>query len=189
MSLNLTEARFRELFPHATESTVRKNFPLGLARAAEVGKTEVVPEEGIAFEDDDYATKPKKRAKSPNGYSESRMQQTLVRWWGMACVEFGLPVNALCAFPLQGLRTARNGARLKAEGMRKGFPDLALFVPTAMAPALFVELKTQKGRLTPAQKEMLGSLESRGYSTAVCRSFDEAEGTIREFLKWRKPAA
>lgn len=52
-----------------------------------------------------------------------------------------------------------------------GWPDLVLLHP-ADGRALFRELKTDKGRLTPSQKECLGELECAGLDAAVWRPAD-----------------
>ena len=51
----------------------------------------------------------------------------------------------------------------------EGFPDLVLFRPGRF---LMVELKTDKGRLTAAQKEMLNDLIEAGVDVAVWRPDD-----------------
>ncbi len=126
-----------------------------------------------------------------NSISESRSQQAVIKWWSVKCREFRIAENLLMAFPLQGVRTVRNGARMKAEGMRRGTPDMFLAVkegclsdmwyPKAR-PGLWIELKTPKGVISPHQNNMLALLTEQGFATAVCRSFDEAEKTIGRYL-------
>jgi VRR-NUC domain len=45
---------------------------------------------------------------------------------------------------------------LRSQGSEAGFPDLVLVRPPQL---VFAELKTDKGRLSPAQKEWLADLE------------------------------
>lgn len=118
--------------------------------------------------------------------SESEMQQALVRWFSFACIDFGLPDNALMAFPNQGKRTKANAGRMKAEGLRAGAPDVFLAVPSSLGHALFIEMKSPRGKLTASQKEMLAGLAHRGYATAVCHSTTAAQETIIAFLKRRE---
>lgn len=117
--------------------------------------------------------------------SESATQQGLIRWWSFVCKQYGLPDFALMGFPLQGARTARNGARLKAEGMRAGTPDLFLAVPVGSKPGLWIEMKTPIGTLTPAQKSFRDYL-SRSYAHHVCKGLDEARTVIDRYLKGTK---
>lgn len=115
--------------------------------------------------------------------TESQSQQAVIRWWAIECEKHSLPEKCLKAFPLQGARTKKNGARLKAEGMRAGTLDMFLGVPRGPYHGLWIELKTPVGVLSPAQKEMLKLELSQGYATVVCRGADEAKAVITAYLK------
>lgn len=113
---------------------------------------------------------------------ESQEQQKIIRWWALACHHHSLPEWLLFAIPNGGARTQRYGARLKAEGMRPGVPDLMLAVPRGGHNALFIELKQGKGRLSLNQKAMLKLLEAQGYATAVPYGFEQARAAIENYL-------
>lgn len=113
---------------------------------------------------------------------ESLSQQALIKWWAVACHEFRLPEEVLMAFPLQGVRSARNGGRMKSEGMRKGTPDVLLAVPRGDCCALWIEMKSPVGYLRPEQKKMLAMLTEHGAATVVCRSTEEAIKAITGYL-------
>lgn len=129
----------------------------------------------------------KAKGKAKPRHEESRMQQELMKWWATFGEMMGLPEHLLMAFPLQGARTARNGARMKAEGMRRGLPDLLLAVARGTHHGLWIEMKTAKGYVNPHQKAMLASLAKQGYLTQVCRSTDEAEAAICHYFKLGTP--
>jgi hypothetical protein len=114
--------------------------------------------------------------------SESRTQQMLLKWWSFAHKAYQLPEFALMGFPLQGARSARNGARLKAEGMRAGTPDLFLAAARQNKAGLWIEMKTPIGRLTETQKEFQAYLNGP-YLHKVCRSFEEAKAAIEAYLR------
>jgi hypothetical protein len=117
-------------------------------------------------------------------HTESQSQQAVIRWFAFACKGLGVSdPRALMAFPLQGARTVQNGARLKAEGMRAGTPDMFLAVKRGGFGGLWVEMKTLSGRLTDSQTEMGCLLLSDGYSVRVCRSADEAIREITAYLR------
>lgn len=63
----------------------------------------------------------------------------------------------------------------------KGFPDLAM-IHEGQGRAVFVELKTEVGRLRPEQKVWLAVLDAAGIETAVWRPADLAR-SIPEYLK------
>ena len=82
------------------------------------------------------------------------------------------------AIPNGGLRSKRTAINLKAEGVRKGVPDM-------MIPALFlfVEMKRQKGgTVSPEQKSWLEYLKSCGYRCEVCRGADDAIEVISRYV-------
>ena len=120
------------------------------------------------------------RAKARN--RESRMQQAIVKWWACQCRAFGVPEHLLMAFPLQAARTAQNGARMKAEGVRKGTPDMFLAVKRGPCAGLWLENKTTEGVVAPEQKAFMQDLFAFGYKVAVCRDFDEARTQIVQYL-------
>lgn len=113
---------------------------------------------------------------------ESRSQQEVIAWWAGECMVHGLPPNVLKAFPLQGARTPRNGARMKAEGMRAGTLDMFLGVPRGTMHGFWIEMKSPKGVVSATQKEMLRLELAQGFATVVCRSAPEAKAAIRAYL-------
>jgi hypothetical protein len=71
--------------------------------------------------------------------------------------------------PNGGQRSMREGMRFKAIGVVAGIPDL--FIPAIL---LWLEVKTAKGRLSPAQRKIHQTLTAIGHRVAVVRSVDEA---------------
>lgn len=77
--------------------------------------------------------------------------------------------------PNQGQRSARDGAKLKALGLRPGFPDLAI----AYQGRLYcIELKAPGGTLSKAQKATRTALERAGVIVSVCYSLEAVEGCL-----------
>lgn len=76
---------------------------------------------------------------------------------------------------------ARNpitGAKLKRMGVRAGAGDI-LFVLPPHGRAAFLELKTEKGRLSSTQKTFETDAEQCGAYYAVARSPGEVEGILQ----------
>lgn len=131
---------------------------------------------------DGHPSLTKKKPTMKSTQSESQMQQAVIKWWAIACKQYELDERLLMAFPLQGARTARNGARLKAEGMRAGTPDLFLAVPRVHRHGLWIEMKKPGGKTTETQDFMHESLQSQLYATQVCFSTDDASVCIQQYL-------
>lgn len=87
------------------------------------------------------------------------------------------------ATPNGGHRHPTVAAKLKAEGVLAGVPDL--FVADGR-PGLFIELKTATGRLSEAQKNMIEKLNTAGYPVAVCYGLDEAKKAFINYLESQK---
>lgn len=88
------------------------------------------------------------------------------------------------AIPNGGRRSSITGARLKAEGVRAGIPDLFLAVPTDTSHGLWLEMKRKRGGfVTDFQREAMKALEAQGFSCVVCRGFTEAQEAIVSYLR------
>ena len=85
----------------------------------------------------------------------------------------------IIAIPNGGWRDIRTAARLKAEGVCRGVPDL--FIP---AWGLWIEMKRQKGGVVSEnQKDWLEYLNGLGYGAVVCRGADDAMNTVYAWLE------
>ncbi len=113
---------------------------------------------------------------------ESEEQQALFAW--AQAMEARYPDLAyLVAIPNGGLRNAVMGARLRAEGTRKGFPDMILPVARGGYHSLAIELKREKhGAVSPEQKDWLDALNARGWHAVVCKGAAAAIRVIEEYL-------
>ena len=119
--------------------------------------------------------------------TESVEQQRLFQWATLMSGRFPeLDPDAHLFFhiPNEGKRSRATGARLKAEGMRKGTPDLCLAVPRGGCHGLYIELKRIRGgRLEKDQADALDALRAQGYAVAVCRGWEAAACVIEEYLE------
>ena len=94
----------------------------------------------------------------------------------------------LHAIPNQGVG-GRQGMihtkALKREGLRKGFPDICLPVPSAdkTFTSLYLEFKADKGVLSPEQFMYLNMLTDHGAMCAVVRDATIAVELVMEYIK------
>lgn len=76
------------------------------------------------------------------------------------------------------------GERLKAEGLRKGIPDLFLPVPMSGFNGLFVEMKRLKdSSVSHSQKKKIPELKKQGYQVDIARGHEEAIQIIDKYLR------
>ncbi len=82
----------------------------------------------------------------------------------------------------EGRRSLRDGARRKAMGMAAGEPDLRIYLPGGRV--VFIELKTNAGRLSPAQEWRQEQLRQLGHrvETVYARTPRDAVDRVREII-------
>ena len=114
--------------------------------------------------------------------TEHQHQSALFQWWKVVHHRYRLPEKALYHTPNEGKRSVYAAAKLKAEGMRTGLPDIVLAVPRGGYGALYIELKTQKGRPSQDQLEYIDILCSCGNVAMICRGWETAKAIIEAYL-------
>lgn len=128
------------------------------------------------------APKPKAQRKRPAEPYEYKIQIACVNWFAAQyrrTYEAGLLIH----IPNERHCTPRQGAVLRAMGLRKGAADIALFVPRGGYHALFVEMKRGKGRQKPEQVQWQQAVEAQGYRYVVCNSIETFAATINEYMR------
>lgn len=113
---------------------------------------------------------------------ESNLQIACVKWF-----RYQYPKLHLFAIPNGGNRDYITGAILKAEGVLAGVADLMLVPPALGMPILFIEMKTQKGRQSPSQKEFQAAMQAIGHIYTICRSIEDFITTIQQYLTHHSP--
>ncbi len=103
---------------------------------------------------------------APGQQSEDQLQVAVANY-----LDRFLPDDATwCHVPNAGKRSGRVGNRLKAQGMKPGFPDCLII---HRGRAILIELKVGKNTLSKVQKEMKARLILAGAVVAVCWTLDE----------------
>lgn len=81
--------------------------------------------------------------------------------------------------PNEGVRSPREGARLKRMGLRPGAGDLLFVLPPA-GRAAYLELKAgTAGRQSQEQKDFEADVNAAGARYALARTLDEALGVLK----------
>lgn len=90
----------------------------------------------------------------------------------------------LFAIPNGGKRHKKTAAEMKAEGVRKGIPDLMLAYPQGGYHGLFIEMKRVKGgSVSPEQKDIIARLQKQNYKVVVCKGWDAARTTLMNYVE------
>ena len=113
--------------------------------------------------------------------SEHDMQVGLFQWAAYAGNQY--PELALMfAVPNGGFRHPSVAAKMKAEGVKPGVPDVCLPVPRGQFCGLWLELKKPGGYPTPAQTAWHKRLTEVGHRVEIVRSIADAIDVIVEYL-------
>lgn len=99
--------------------------------------------------------------------------------------------------PNGGNRSKAEGGRFKAMGVLAGVMDILIIkskheyyddpglegtLITKYTCGLGIELKTPTGTVRPNQKEIMAKFEKQGWIVKVCRSFDEFQKEVDDYL-------
>lgn len=92
---------------------------------------------------------------------------------------------AIFAIPNGGHRHKAVAAKLKAEGVKSGVPDIFVAEQCGGYPGLFIEMKRLgSGALTDAQRTWHTRLQERGYRVAICYGAEPAWNTLCTYLNF-----
>lgn len=115
--------------------------------------------------------------------SEHDLQVACVEWFRAA---YPKQARLLFAIPNGGSRSKASGAKLKAEGMLRGVPDLMLVHASRGAHGMFVELKNGgSNNCSPEQKALLEQYTAEGYECWVIRSFWAFKDVVTAYMENR----
>ena len=117
----------------------------------------------------------------PPAPSESVEQQGLFRWANYMSGQYPA-LLLMYHIPNEGKRSRSTGARMKAEGLKPGVPDICLPVPVGKYHGLYIEMKAGKNTTTKNQDDWLEALSGQGYFTAVCWGWEQAAVVITKYL-------
>jgi hypothetical protein len=111
------------------------------------------------------------------GTPEADLQRAVVQ-----ALRFALPKTAIihhCANEVTeaGPRGAKRQAILVSTGVHAGFADLMVICGGRI---LFLELKSLKGKLSPAQEAFRDAVLAQGFGWALVRSLDDALGALAD---------
>lgn len=121
-------------------------------------------------------------AKLANSGSEHGHQRAFFGWLNYVSFRGLYPLAGLCyAVPNGGKRDPATAARLKAEGVKAGVPDVVYPVPRQRFASLYMELKVDKGRASEVQEWWHAQLRACGHAVAVCWGWQAARQCFLDY--------
>lgn len=124
---------------------------------------------------------PKKRS---HGSPEGKIQAECFAWFWNKYPHYR---KLLFHVPNENDRADSNiiqGAIRKSLGVVAGVADLLFLVARGDYHGLCIEMKDEKGRQKPSQKEWQEKVEQQGYKYVVCRSLESFKTEMEDYL-WR----
>ena len=88
----------------------------------------------------------------------------------------------IMAIPNGGKRHIAVAMKMKAEGVKRGVPDIMIPIPTKLFHGCFLETKTEKGVMSKEQKAYRLFLIEQGYEHIICRSVSELVSATENYL-------
>ena len=85
--------------------------------------------------------------------------------------------------PNGGSRNKAEAANLKAQGVKSGVPDLCLPVARRDYHGLYIEMKTETGRVSDNQQWWIQELNHQRYLAVVCYGWKEAVQCLTDYLR------
>lgn len=120
--------------------------------------------------------------------SEAKHQQAVIKWSQQPAVRSRWPELALLHHIKNETREgAAQVAVDKAMGVKAGVPDLCLPVARDRYHGLYIEMKTESGRISEAQKWWGEKLLEQGYMFEVCHGWKSAVGVLEWYLSLSGP--
>lgn len=108
--------------------------------------------------------------------------QKLIFQWALAIRSKYPDLKLLHHIPNGGKRDKIEAVNLKAQGVKRGVPDLHLPVSRHGFHSLYIELKTETGKTSPEQDWWINGLEAVGNCARVCHGYEEAIRLIEWYL-------
>lgn len=126
---------------------------------------------------------PAKKAReiAQHGLTESQIQQSCIRWFQVSHPNLWAD-GILFHVANERKCTQWQGKKLKLEGVVKGVADLCLALSRHGFNALYIEMKKPGNYQSKEQKEWQSGVEKHGNKYVVCKSLDEFEKIVTEYI-------
>lgn len=114
--------------------------------------------------------------------NESEEQQALFLWAAYQSGKYP-ELKLIYHIPNEGKRSISAGSRLKSEGLKKGVPDICLPISNGKYSALYIEMKSEKGKPSKEQLEWIECLNKAGNHAVIAYGWENAAKEIIKYLE------
>ncbi len=111
-------------------------------------------------------------------HQEGLIQELFVAWFRNQ-----YPDAILTASVQEGAKSIGQAVRRKRHGYLAGTPDILVFYPQHPFHGMMIELKTDTGRASPEQNDLLNRLNKLGYYAVVAKGLDEAKRVAIKYME------
>jgi len=111
-------------------------------------------------------------------HEEDKLQAICVKWF-----RYQYPHILLFSVPNGGSRNIATAVNLKKTGVVSGIPDLFLAQPNNIYSGLFIEMKSEKGKLSENQINIASKLVLNNYNVVVCNSFESFKLAVEDYIR------
>lgn len=119
-----------------------------------------------------------------NASPHEDVEQTSLFIWAAYNMGKWPELDLMYHVPNGGSRHRAEAARLKAQGVKSGVPDVVLPVARGAYHGLYIEMKRQTGGTVSAeQKTWITALRKQGYFACVCKGWEMAAGVIEQYME------
>lgn len=119
--------------------------------------------------------------------TESQHQQAVFKWAAQPSIRSKWPeLSMLHHIKNETTEGPRQVAVDKANGVKKGVPDLHLPVARGRYHSLYIEMKTETGRTSPEQNWWIERLNAQGNFAEVCHGWQSAARVIEWYMNLKE---
>lgn len=119
--------------------------------------------------------------------TEFKHQCNVIKWSQQPSIREKYPdLKLLHHIPNGGSRNEIEAKNLQRSGVKSGVPDLCLPVPRGRYHGLYIEMKTETGKVDPNQDWWQNQLALQGYFSIVCYGWESAVRVLEWYLNLRE---
>ncbi len=118
-------------------------------------------------------------------HSEDSIQTAFFNWC-LANNRLVPELDLMFSVPNGAYKSKASARKFKQTGLRAGVPDVMFPVARCGFNGMFIEFKSDTGRVSTAQKWWIENLRKQGYLVTTCRKSDLAAEMVMAYLRGKR---